>query len=81
MTAEWMPENPCDCENPNQKIEDCDMYCLEQRHCYESAIIWQKKLLEYLIATHVIQFVDIDGHTIKAMLSFHLELMLKQLEK
>ncbi len=39
----------------------------------------QKKLLEYLIKTHAVQFMDIDGHTVSAVLTYHHQSILKQL--
>jgi hypothetical protein len=76
MTAEWMI-TVHDCRGETQEAINNSSY---GEACEVIGNVAQRKLLEYLIATHVIQFVDIDGHNVKAMLSFHLESMLKQLE-
>jgi hypothetical protein len=54
---EWMPVNPCDCEDPKRDIEQCDEYCLEQRNGYGYAKAAQLKLLEYLLSKNAIGLI------------------------
>ena len=48
MTAEWMPENPCDGCSHKNCVRDADR--CERLYIYRGKVIIEKAILEYLIA-------------------------------
>jgi hypothetical protein len=66
MTVEWMPIKPCKkCPNGDgYSFADCsgDDYILDcsHHHAYKTAILYQKKLLEYLKKEHYLGASVID---------------------
>lgn len=75
MTTEWMPTK-------KWAIEILDLLVGDkwEDDAITIAIEAQKKLLEWLIKTHSVAFIDIDGHTVESIRTSHLESMLSQLE-